>query len=173
MFQNFLNINKVKLYSTNTYLGAVFAERFNRTIRDLLKKQVFEKGESNWIGVLPAITKQYINGVYTSTKLTPRQASIKKKEGFPYKNFFNKRKKLKQKFKHHDLVPVADLKRTFSKGDTTNLSYKSYKSTESLIITIPSYKTDGLKERNIEAWLKKPELTLKKNKDVFKALNVY
>ena len=36
IFQDFLNKNDIKLYSRNTFLGAVFAERFNRTIRDLL-----------------------------------------------------------------------------------------------------------------------------------------
>ena len=41
IFQDFLNKNNIKLYSRNT--GAVFAERFNRTIRDLLKRPVFEK----------------------------------------------------------------------------------------------------------------------------------
>ena len=44
IFQDFLNKNNIKLYSRNTSLGAVFAERFNRTIRDLLKKTCFRKG---------------------------------------------------------------------------------------------------------------------------------
>ena len=34
IFQDFLNKNNIKHYSRNTDLGAVFAERFNRTIRD-------------------------------------------------------------------------------------------------------------------------------------------
>ena len=58
IFQDFLNKNDIKHYSRNTSVGAVFAERFNRTIRDLLKKPVFEKGNANWIDVLPTITKQ-------------------------------------------------------------------------------------------------------------------
>ena len=37
-FQDFLNKNNIKLYSRNTSLGAVFAERFNRTISDLLER---------------------------------------------------------------------------------------------------------------------------------------
>ena len=36
IFQDFLNQNKIKLYSRNSSLGAVFAERFNLTIRNLL-----------------------------------------------------------------------------------------------------------------------------------------
>ena len=43
IFQDFLNKNNIKLYSRNSSYGAVFAERFNRTIRDLLKRPVFER----------------------------------------------------------------------------------------------------------------------------------
>ena len=47
IFQDFLNKNNIKLYSRNSSFGAVFAERFNRTIRDLLKKLVLKKGLVN------------------------------------------------------------------------------------------------------------------------------
>ena len=46
IFQDLLNKNNIKLFSRNTSVGAVFAERFNRTIRDLLKKVVFEQGDA-------------------------------------------------------------------------------------------------------------------------------
>ena len=58
IFQDFLYKNNIKLYSRNSSYGAVFAERFNRTIRDLLKKIVFEQGDAKWIDILPTITKQ-------------------------------------------------------------------------------------------------------------------
>ena len=61
VFQNFLKFNNDKHYSRNTYFGAVFAERFNRTSRDLLKRLVFEKRDGNWIDILPAIAKQNNN----------------------------------------------------------------------------------------------------------------
>ena len=172
IFQDFLNKNNIKLYSRNTSLGAVFAERFNRTIRDLLKKIVFEHGDGNWIDILPTITKQYNNKVHSSTKLTPIQASLKKNEGYVYKNFLDKRKKVKPKFQINDLVRTADLKKTFSKGDTTNWSYKLYKITEIINDTLPTYKIDNLKERYNESLLKKTELSLKQNKDVMKKLKV-
>ena len=147
IFQDFLNKNDIKLYSRKSSLGAVFAEKFNRTIRDLLKRPVFEKGESNWIDVLPTITKQYNNRVHSSTKLTPIQASSKKNEGYVYKNLLDKRKKIKPKYEIGDLVRTADLRKTFSKGDTTNWSYKLYKTTEIINDTIPSYHIDNLKDR--------------------------
>ena len=172
IFQDFLNRNNIKLYSRNSSYGAVFAERFNRTIRDLLKRLVFEKGDGNWIDVLPTITKQYNNRVHSSTKLTPIQASLKKNEGFVYKNLLDKRNKIKPKYEIGDLVRTADLKKTFSKGDTTNWSYKLYKITEIINDTIPVYKIDNLKERYNESLLKKTELTLKENNTVMKKLRL-
>ena len=171
IFQSFLNNNNIEHYSRNTYLGAVSAERFNRTFRDLLKRPVFEKGESNWIDVLPTI-KQYNERIHSSTKLTPIPASLKKNEGYVYKNLLDKRKKIKPKFQINDLVRTAELKRTFSKGDTTNWPYKLYKITEIIIDTIPSYRIDNSPERYNESLLKKTVLTLKENKDVMKALNL-
>ena len=172
IFQDFLNKNNIKLYSRNSSYGAVFAERFNRTIRDLLKKIVFEHGDGNWIDVLPTITKQYNNRIHSSTKLSPKDASLKKNEGLVYKNLLDKRKKIKPKYEIGDLVRTADLKKTFSKGDTTNWSYKLYNITEIVKDTLPVYKIDDLKERYNEALLKKTELTLKENNAVMKKLNL-
>ena len=173
IFQDFLNKNNIKIYSRNTSVGAVFAERFNRTIRDLLKKIVFEHGDANWIDVLPTITKQYINRIHSSTKLTPIQASFKKNEGYVYKILLDKRNKIKPKSQINDLVRTADLRdKRFLKSDTTNWSYKLYKITEIINDTIPSYKIDNLPEIYNEALLKKTELTMKENRDVMKKLNI-
>ena len=81
ILQSFLNNNNINFYSRNSYLGAVFAERFNKSIRDLLKKTVFERGDGNWIDILSTIIKQYNKRIHSSTKLTPIQSSLKKNEG--------------------------------------------------------------------------------------------
>ena len=114
IFQDFLNKNDIKLYSRNSSYGAVFAERFNRTIRDLLKKLVFEKGDGNWIDVLTTITKQYNNRIHSSKKLSPKYASLKKNDGFVYKNLLDKRMIITPKYEIGDLVRTTDLKKTFS-----------------------------------------------------------
>ena len=86
IFQDFPNKNKIRIYSRNSSYGAVFAERFNRTIRNSIERPVFEKGDVNWIDVIPKIIKQYNNRMHSSTKLTPIQASLKKNEAYVYKN---------------------------------------------------------------------------------------
>ena len=124
--QDFFNRKNNKLYSRNTPVGAVFAERCNRTITDLFKKPVFERGDANWTDILPTITKQCFNGVHSSTKLRPIQASLKKDEGYVYNIVLDKREKAKPKFQVNDLVRTANSKKTSSKSDTTNWFYKLY-----------------------------------------------
>ena len=147
IFQNCLNNINIKIYSRNRYLGAVFAERFIRTIRDLLQRPIFEKGDGNCIDVLPTKTKQYKKQLHTSFNLTPIQASLKKSEGYVYNNLLDKMKRTNPKFKIHDLVRVSDLKKTFLKDDTTNWSYRLFKITEIIKDTKPGCKNDNLKER--------------------------
>ena len=138
IFQDFLIKSNIKIYSRNSSYGDVFPESFNRTIRDLLTRPVFERGDGNWINVFPTITKQNNNQVHTSTKLTLIQASLKKNECYVFKNLLDKRKKKNPKFQVNDLVRTADLKKIFSKGDTTNWSYNFYKITEIFNDTFPT-----------------------------------
>ena len=99
IFIEFSNKNNNKSYSRYTSLGAVFAERFNRTIGDLLKRAVFEKGDNNWIDVLPTITEQYIIRIHISANLTAIPASLKKNGGYVYQFSSDKRKNINQNFK--------------------------------------------------------------------------
>ena len=145
-------------------MGSVFAKRFNPSIRDLLKKPVFEKGDGNWIDVLPTITKQYNNRVRSSTKLKLIQDSLKKLEGVVFNNFLDKLRRVIPNFQINDLVRTGEIKKTFSKGNTTNWSFKLYKFTEIFNNTIPSYHIDNIPERYNEALLKKTELPLKEKK---------
>ena len=82
-----------------TYKGPSIAERVIRTIRNLLKKPVFEKGRADWICELPSVIEKYNNTIHHSTKMTPIQASKKSNERKVYSNLQDKRRKLKPKFK--------------------------------------------------------------------------
>ena len=173
MFNDFLKLNDIKRYSRYTSKGAVFAERFNRTIRDLLKKPVFEKGNANWIDKLSTITTKYNNKIHSSTKMSPIQASKKLNESEVYTTLQDKRTKRKPKYKLGDLVRTADTRNFCSKSDSTNWSYKLYTITEIIYDTIPSYRIDFLPERYDEALLKKSKLTLDENEVVMQKLKIY
>ena len=172
IFNDFLNNNKIKRYSRYTDKGAVFAERFNRTIRNLLKKPVFLAGNADWLSELPSVIKQYNNTIHHSIKMTPIQASKKSNQKLVYNNLKDDREVQKPKFKLGQFVRTADIKKVFSKGDSTNWSYKLYTITEVIHDTIPSYRIDYLPERYNENLLLPTKLSLEENNQVMKELNL-
>ena len=80
IFQKFLKNKSIQHYSRLTDKGPSIAERVIRTVRNLLKKPVFEKGKADWLSELPSVIKQYNNTIDHSIKTTPVQASKKSNE---------------------------------------------------------------------------------------------
>ena len=159
IFNEFLKKNNIRRYSRYTDKGAVFAEQFNRTVRNLLKKPVFLAGNADWLGELPSVIKQYNNTIHHSIKMTPNQASKKANQRKVYSNLEDKREIRKPKFKLGQSVRTADIKKVFSKGDSTNYSYKFYTITEIIHDTVPSYRIDYFPERYNENLLLPTKLT--------------
>ena len=172
IFNKFLNNNNIKRYSRYTDKGAVFAERFNRTIRNLIKKPVFEKGRADWLSELPSVIKKYNNTVHHSIKVKPIDASKKSNQKLVYNNLKDDREVRKPRLRLGQLVRVSDIRRVFSKGDSTNYSYKLYTITEVIHDTIPSYRIDYLPERYNENLLLSTKLSLEENNQVMKKLNL-
>ena len=173
IFQNFLKSKKIQQYSRFTDNGLSIAERVIRTVRILLKKPVFEKGRADWLSELPSVIKQYKNTIHNSTKMKPIDASKKSNEKLVYSNLQDKRRKLNPKYKVGQLVRTADIKKVFSKGDSTNYSYLLYTVTEVIHNTIPSYRINYLHERYNENLLLPTKLTLEENNQVMKKLNLF
>ena len=172
IFQSFLRNKNIQHYSRFTDKGPSIAERVIRTVRTLIKKPVFEKGRADWLSELPSVIKQYNNKIHHSIKMTPNQASKKSNEKLVYSNLQDRRIKQKPKFKLGQLVRTADIKRVFSKGDSTNYSYKLYTITEIIHDNIPSYRLNYLPERYNEYLLLPTKLSLEENKQVMKKLNL-
>ena len=171
-FNNFLSNHNIERYSRYTDKRAVIAERFNRTVRIFSKKPVFGKGKADWLSELSAVVKQYNNTIHHSIKMIPIQASEKSNEKEVYSNLQDKRRKLNPKFKLGQLVRTADIKRVFSKGDSTNYSYILYTITEVIHDTIPSYRIDYLPQRYHERFLLPTKLTLDETNQVMEKLNL-
>ena len=119
IFQNFLKIKNIQHYSRYTDKGPSIAERVIRTVRNLLKKPVFEKGKADWLSELPSVIKQYINRVHHSIKMKPIDASKKSNRKLIYNNLKDDREVRKPKYKLGDLVRTSDIKKVVSKGDST------------------------------------------------------
>ena len=85
-------------YSRFTDKGASVSERVVRTVRNLLKKPAFEKGNADWSSELPSVVKRYNNSIHSSIKMTPVQASKKSNEKILYNYLKDKRETQKPKF---------------------------------------------------------------------------
>ena len=88
----------------------MIAERVIRTIRNLLKKPMFEKGNADWLSELLFIIQKYNNTIHNSIKMTPIQASKKVKEKLVYNNLKDNREVQTRKIKLGHLVRTADIK---------------------------------------------------------------
>ena len=104
--------------------------------------------------------------------MTPIQASKKINEKLVYSNLKDYREIQKINIKLGQLVRTADIKRVFSKGDSTNYSYKFYTITEVKHDTIPSYRINFLPDRYNENLLLPTELSLDENSQVMKKINL-
>ena len=133
---------------------------------------MFEKGSADWLSELPSVIKQYKNTIQHSIKMTPNQASKKSNDGKVYSNLQDRRDKQRPKFNLGQLIRTADIKRVFSKRDSTNYSYRLYTITEIIHDAIPSYRIDHLPERYNENLLLPVKLTLDENNQVMKDLNL-
>ena len=105
--------------------------------------------------------------------MTPVQAFRKSKEKVVFSNLQDKREKHKHKPKYElgVLVRTADIKKIFSKGDSTTWSYNLYTTTEIIHDIIPSCRIIYLSERYNENLLRTTELVLEENFQVLKELN--
>ena len=112
-----------------------------------MKKTVFEKGKADWLNELLSVIKQNINTIHSSIKMTPIQASKKSNEEEVYYNLQDRRVKQLPKYKLGQLVRTSDIRAVFSKGDSTNHSYRLYTITEVIHDIIRSYRINYIPER--------------------------
>ena len=76
-FQNFLKVKKTQHNSRFTDKSPSIAERVIRSVRNLLKKPVFEKRNAASLSELPSVIKQY-NKTIHSSQLIKHQKTISK-----------------------------------------------------------------------------------------------
>ena len=128
-FLHYLKEQNIQIYSTNSDLKAVFVERFNRTLLDLIKEPIYIEGKACWLNHINSALDKYNNRVHGTTKMTPFEMSTNQKlipnntEGALRNNFKNKQ----PKFHVGDYVRVPDKRNIYSKGYTTNWNRELFK----------------------------------------------
>ena len=102
-FLDFPKQNEIQIYSTHSDLKAVFVERFNRTLLDLIKEPMYIEGKACWLNHINSALDKSNNRVHTTTRMTPFEASNKPIDP---PTFVNKPKQ--PKFQVGDYVRVPD-----------------------------------------------------------------
>ena len=67
-FLHYLKERNIQICSTNSDLKAVFVERFNRTLLDLIKESMYIEGKGNWLNHISNALDKYNNRVHGTTK---------------------------------------------------------------------------------------------------------
>ena len=104
--------------------------------------------------------------------MKPTDASKKSKEKEVYSNLQDTGQKQRPRFQQEQLVRIADVRKVFSKGDSTNWSYKLYTITEVLQDTTPGYRLKSLLERYNQNLLLPTKLTFDENKQIMKEVSL-
>ena len=135
-FLHYLKEQNIQIYSTNSDLKAVFVERFNRTLLDLIKEPMYIEGKGNWLNHLDAALDKYNNRVHGTTKMTPfemsfntliRATATAASPNLIPKNDNNNHNNKLPKFQVGDFVRVPDKRNIYSKGYTTNWNRELFK----------------------------------------------
>ena len=80
IFRNFLKVRSIQHYSRFTDKGLPVVETMIKTVRNLIKKPVFERENADLLSELPSVFKKFKNTIHHSIETTPIQASKKVNE---------------------------------------------------------------------------------------------
>ena len=145
----FFKDNNVKIYYTYSNLKAIFIERFNRSLNELMMKSFVKNNNTIWYNILPNLIKTYNNRYHHTIKMKPLDVN-KSNEKYIKNNFYTYDKTNKiPKFKINVLVRIPLKRRELFDKPSGNIKwseelFKIYKINKSNVIT---YK---IKDMNVE-----------------------
>ena len=126
-FLHYLNEQNIQIYSTFSDLKAVFVERFNRTLLNLIKEPMFIEGKGNWLNHINIALKKYNNRVHGTTKMTLFEMSFNEPIPRSYTNLIPNNYNKIPNIQVEDFVRVPDKRNVYSKGYTTNCNRELFK----------------------------------------------
>ena len=179
-FLNFLKEQNIQIYSTNSDLKAVFVERFNRTLLDLIKKPMYIEGKACWLNHLDTAMEKYNNRVHGTTKMTPFEMSTNQKlipnntEGALRNNFKNKQ----PKYQVGDYVRVPDKRNLHSKGYTTNWNRELFKihknnNTNPVTYSLVDENNEQIEGKYYEQELLRSVFNFESNNKTLESMNIF
>ncbi len=127
-FNDLMEKNNIKFYSTHSPLKASVVERFNRTLKNNMWKQFSMQGTYKWINILNQLVKNYNNTKHSTIKMKPNNVSKKNEKNILH-YVYNTRSTIlsKNKFNIGDVVRISKYKTIFEKGYTPNFTTELFR----------------------------------------------
>ena len=117
LFERFLKINNIEMYSTCNEGKSVVAERFNRTLKNKIFQHMAAVSKNVYFDILDDIVIKYNNTVNRTVKMKPTNVTSDS-----YAEYNKDSNENKSKFKFVDRVRKSKYKIIFAKGYTRNWS---------------------------------------------------
>ena len=164
--------NEIQTYSTNSDLKAIFVERFNGTLLDLIKEPMYIELKACWLNHINSALDKYNNRVHTTTPVTPFEANNKPIDP---STFVNTPKQ--PKVQVGDYVRVPDKRNIYSKGYPTNWNRELFKiqrvnKTNPVTYGLVDENNEQVEKKYYEQELLRSVFNFKSNKNVRK-LNIF
>ena len=157
----FFEDHNVKIYHTFSNLKAVFIERFNRSLRELMMKLFVKNNNTVWYNILPNLIKTYNNRYHHTIKMKPIDVNKINEKNIKTIYTYDKT----NKFKINDLVRISLKRRELFDKPSGNIKwseelFKIYEINKSNVIT---YKIKDLNDQIIKSIFYEKELQKPRN----------
>ena len=113
-------------FATNSRHKASVAERFNRSLKDLMYKHFTATNSYRWIDVLPQLLETYNGRYHRSIGRSPDDVNANNEDEV-YRHLYNKRPKPGIKYAVGDYVRISKTKHVFEKGYLPNYTEEVFK----------------------------------------------
>ena len=174
-FLHYLKEQNIQIYSTSSDLKAVFVERFNRTLLDLIKEPMYIEGKACWLNHINNALDKYNNRVHGTTKMTPFEMVTNTNKINNIK--INNNEKL-PKFQVGDYVRVPDKRNIYSKSYTTNWNRELFKihqinPTNPVTYGLEDENNEQIEGKYYEQELLRSVFNFKSNNKTLESMNIF
>ena len=124
-----LKYENILRYSTHGEHKSAIAERFNRTIKERMRRRFTAENTRNWNDMLGEILSKYNNSYHSTIRMRTVEASKKENESDVWENLFkyDEHHQKSSKFKIGETVRISKIKGIFEHGFLPNWSEQIYK----------------------------------------------
>ena len=161
--------NDIGLYHTYGRGKSVIVERFNRTLKTMMWRELTARNTHEWIDILPELIDTYNNTKHSKLKMTPNEASAHPEKVAKVWAALRKeqREPTKPKFKIGDVVRISRSKGLFEKGYDVNWSREVFRISSVDERNPPMYHIIDRRDEEIKGSFYNEELQHVKHPDVF------